>query len=329
MSYDTRPNPFVVVFVSLLCLLIFAGVVALIVAPVSTTFNVTARTERLNMTVTEPPTSRWYLNNADLYEDGNLREDSFTGSVELAHALTVMIERVAYGDLWIHIECVPLPDANEECHTGTLFSEGEDRIDSLSSDVDIYFTDIRGRADNGETILLPVSGEVMVGRTSGIVTAGTTAILRSGKVSMLGRSVFRSTAFEAGSAELNLGDRFHVTDIAPESTSLGFVLADQDAGLTAVYRIVGSAGSVTRPGGGMYTVTTSVFQRFLSDTLFRVLAGILIVSATFAQLGSFVIETKLGWRKSAGSVSDGNKEDQEKEAPEPPPESTGDDSTKA
>lgn len=299
MRFVARPYWFVAALVSSLSLLILVGLVALIVAPVSTTFNVTARTERLEMNVTERPISRWYLDKADIFEDYNSSHEEFRGSIELAHPVTVMMERVAYGDLWIHIECIPSPGAVEECHSGILYSETEERIDSLKSVVDIYFTGIRDRADKGETILLPVSGEVMVGRTSGIETSGTTAILRSGKVSMLGRSVFRSTAFEAGNAELNLGDRFHVTDIDPDSTTLGFALADQDPGLTAAYRIVGSAGSVTRPGGGMYTVTTSVFQRFLSDTVFRVLAGLLILSATIAQLGSFLIEVWMGWKKTA------------------------------
>jgi hypothetical protein len=282
-----------------LSLLLLVGLVALIVAPVSTTFNVTARTERLEMKVSEQPISRWYVDKAEIFEDNNSSEERFSGSIELAHPVTVMMERVAYGDLWIHIECIVSPGAVEECHSGILYSETEDRIRSLKSDVDIYFTGIRDRADKGETILLPVSGEVMVGRTSGI---GTTAILRSGKVSMLGRSVFRSNAFEAGSVELNLGDRFHVTDIDPDSTTLGFVLADQAPGLTAAYRIVGSAGSVTRPGGGMYTVTTSVYQRFLSDTVFRVLAGILITIAAIAQLGSFVIDAWNGWKEFFGSA---------------------------
>lgn len=326
MRFFARPYWFVAALVSSLSLLILVGLVALIIAPVSTTFNVTARTERLEMKVSEQPISRWYVDKAEIFEDNNLSVERFSGSIELAHPITVMMERVAYGDLWIHIECIVPPGAVEECHSGILYSETEDRIRSLKSDVDIYFTGIRDRADKGETILLPVSGEVMVGRTSGI---GTTAILRSGKVSMLGRSVFRSTAFEAGSVELNLGDRFHVTDIDPASTTLGFVLADQDAGLTVAYRIVGSAGLVTRPGGGTYTVTTSVFQRFLSDTVFRVLAGLLILSATIAQLGYFLINAWIVWKEFVGSVDDAGAALQKGANPETGTDYAGEESTEA
>src|SRR4051794_12898183 len=72
-----------------------------------TTFNVTAETERLQMILTESPSSRWPFDDVAISEDDEEKETGFSGFLELAPQTRVLIERVALGPMLIHIECSP------------------------------------------------------------------------------------------------------------------------------------------------------------------------------------------------------------------------------
>jgi hypothetical protein len=258
-----------------------------------TTFNVTAETERIEMKLDESPPSRWTLDDVMISEE-NDPQSAFSGFAELAASVDVLIERVAFGPLWIHVEC------RSECSSvGILRATDETPLRRLPRRVEILFAGFEDRAKQGRTVLLPLAGTVSAGRPIGIETGGTTAILRAGQVTMLGRSVFRENIFEAGAFALAAGDQFKV-----EGPTLGFVVADERPALTAAYRVVSDVGTVIRPGGGEYPVSASILGRLLADDWFRALAGALGLFGGVATFVQLVLEIKNRERESAQSAGE-------------------------
>ena len=112
----------------------------------------------------------------------------------------------------------------------------------------------------------------------------------SGKV----RNIFGDGVFDGGSAVLDIGDRFEVTDVDEESETLGFVVVDERPAMTAAYRVNGRNAAVYRPGGGSYAVSTTAFARLIGDPVFRVLAGLLAILAAAAQIHVSIAELLSG-----------------------------------
>jgi hypothetical protein len=281
-----RPSVVIGLLAALATVLLIVGLIAVVVVPRPTTFNVTAETERVEMTLLEPAPSRWTLEAVAIDEDDNRTEASFSGFLELAPQTRVLIQRVALGPLWIHVECLP------GCASaGRLLGEDETPIRPLPRRIDVHVSELEERARRGTTVLLPLAGTVSAGRTIGIETGGTTAMLRNGRVSMLGRSVFREDIFEAGAITLEAGDQF---DVAGQT--LGFVVADERPAMTAAYRAIARTGTVVRPGGGTYTVSASLLGRLFSDDLFRALSALLALAAGIATVVGFGVQV---WPRAA------------------------------
>jgi hypothetical protein len=263
--------------------LVTVGLGVALIAPVSTTFNVTATTERIDFHRAQPDPARWVLDDVDLHEDADERR-GLSGSLEIAAPVRGFIERVGLGPLWAHLEC------EATCRSvGRLFNEADEPIGALGPRVDVFIGDLERRAADGRTVLLTLAGEVISGRSVGMEVGGTTAVLREGTVSLLDRSVFGNNIFESGRIVLSVGDLFLVSDPDPRAATLGFVLADERPALTAAYRIVGTRGSVVRPGGGTYDVSASLLGRLFHDDLFRATSAVLAVLATFSTIGALIV----------------------------------------
>jgi len=275
-----RPAVVIGLLATLGTVLLIVGLIAVVIVPRQTTFNVTAETERVEMTLLEPAPSRWTLESVAIEEDDTPTEVSFSGFLELASQTRVLIQRVALGPLWIHAECLP------GCASaGRLLGVDETLIRALPRRIDVHVSELDERARKGTSVLLPLAGTVSAGRTIGIETGGTTASLRNGRVSMLGRSIFREDIFEAGAITLEAGDQF---DVAGQT--LGFVVADERPALTAAYRVIARTGTVIRPGGGTYTVSASLLGRLFSDDLFRALSALLALAAGITTVVGFAVQ---------------------------------------
>ena len=285
------------------------GVVFLFMAPAiawllrgpgEITFNVTVQTERVRYRTdrhagdsSPPPRLLWVLENVLVEENPNEPGKPFTGYFEPAHPVDVIIERVATGPLYVEVSSL----ADSASSVGRLLDAEETPVDTLGAHVALFIRGLATRADSGATVVLPLTGQVEAGVELGRPIRGTTAILRSGQVRMLGRSILGDDVFEAGRAELDAGDHFTVED--PEDESLGFVVADQRPGLTAAYRSVGTRGRVTRPGGGNYPLQVSFFQQLRNDHPFRIAASVLGGLVGLATIFNFLIDW-IAFRRGSG-----------------------------
>jgi hypothetical protein len=258
-------------------ILVSIGLILVVMVPRTTTFNVTAETERVEMTLDQAPPSRWNFE-AVAIKDGDLVIDpSYRGDLELAAATQVIIERIAAGPLRIFVQCLA------QCTSGGRLIPLDDGVrTALPKQFDLEVNDPEERARRGQTIVLPLSGRVRVGRTIGIETGATTAMLRSGRVTMLGRSVFRHNVFEAGGLSLEAGDQFVVT-----GESVGVAVVDERPALTAAYRVIATSGQVVRPGGGGYRVAASTLGQLFNDELFLALSALFALSAGVVEVIGF------------------------------------------
>ncbi len=275
----------VLIAVSLVAMLLFFIFAS---RTIPTTFDVIAQTERLEFTSEQSkhkPQSRWTFEHIEVTESDSTSPFTFTGEFEPADSVKVVVDRVALGPLWIHVDAV-----GQESSAGNFYTEDGEFDRKAAKSVDLVIADISSRANSGETVVIPVTGMVSLGRTVGIETPGSTAILRSGKVTMLERSLFEGNIFEADSVVLDAGAMFKVDD--PASPALGFIVADERPAFTAAYRVVGNKASVTRAGGGVYPLSVSFLKRLLYDHFFQALSlffGVLVVIAT-------LLNVLLDWR---------------------------------
>ena len=275
-------------------ILVSVGLILIVVVPRTTTFNVTAQTERVEMTLDEAPPSRWNLEDVAI-KDGDLDIDpSYRGDLELAERTQVIIERIAAGPLRVFVQCLA------QCTSaGRLIPLNDSLRTTLPKQFDLEVSDPEARARRGQTIVLPLSGRVLVGRTIGIETGATTAMLRTGRVTMLGRSIFRDNVFEAGSLSLEAGDQFVV-----RGDSVGVAVVDERAALTAAYRVIATSGQVVRPGGGGFGVAASTLGQLFNDDLFLAISALLALGAGTVEVAGFLMKVWPQIVKAPKPVSD-------------------------
>lgn len=267
----------------LLALVLGVMLVALIASAfgaVQTTFSVTAETERVELSITTQPPSRWVLDSVEVIRDYG-DERPFTGSFQLADSVKVVVERIRAGPLWIHAESMRRTDGS----AGTFYLDTEEVLDRAGPVVEILVRDLDQRAQSGRTIVLAVTGNVSSGRQGGIETPGSNALLRSGRVTMLRNAMLGKTVFEAGAIELDLGDQFDVTKPDPLSPTFGFLVVDERPGIAAAYRSVGEGATVTRPGGVTYEVSLSLLRRIVYEPYVQ---GIAVIAGALAAILGFV-----------------------------------------
>lgn len=307
-------------------ILLLAGFLTFVFYPLSTTFNVTAHTERLLFRTGAAADVTFDLDAVSVFDGTNGEEHVFSGQFQVASHTDVVIERIAFGPLRLILEA-------SRGSTGTFF-ESDEPVGKASSYIEFSVPDPAARAEDGRTLLVPIAGEVVPGRDVGAGGGGTTSILRSGTVTMLGRSIlsnwFSTTAglFEAGTVELEAGDQFHAK--GAETESYGFAVVDERPGLTAAYRVQGRRGIVSRPGPSAsgYSISVSLMDRILNDRLFQAVslasAGILAVVTLFTSVLHWirfrrmsrllvkVTEASSGKAESQSSESASSNSDQEK-----------------
>lgn len=235
--------------------------------PIPTTFNVTVKTERLEYTTLDNNNSRLPLINFFAY---NYNGDSLglkNGSFQISRGSNVLVERVSNGPLLIQIK-----GANNK-KAGVFYSENQDEIEKEAENfIEFVVANPSLRNKDGETILIPVSGDVVLGRTINYESYySSTAMVKSGTITMIGRSLFGNHFFESGIYNLNIGDQFVIDN--PQSKAYGFVTINEESGMTAAYRVVGKKGKILTPGpvdeNSGYFITTSLLSRFLYDSFFQ------------------------------------------------------------
>jgi hypothetical protein len=245
---------------------------------VKTGFNVTAQTESFAFQTDGTPTSRWPITGALLYRDGSAVAEPFTGAVHFEDSVRVTVERVATGPLRIRAE-----SGRATAGAARLYDDADEFVGRTGAVLELVVDSITARAERGENIVFPFAGRAAVGRDLGFQTRMDAPLLREGRVSLTGRTVFRNRRFDAGSVNLAAGDRWYVE--RPLTPTTGFIVADERTAFTAVIRVTAKESFVDRSGGAGYALSTSAFETLTNDPLLRGLWGVVaFVLAAFLWL---------------------------------------------
>lgn len=256
------------------------------------TYNVTLRTEWLEFLHRDISPVSWPITGAEVF-GANTGGTPFTGVFEPADSVRVVVERVAFGPLVMEVQSARADAASAS--VGVLRAEDDTEAITAGAYLSLVVTDLPRRAEAGTTLLLPLVGEVQRGgRLIGRTASGSTAILRSGTVQMLGQSIGWHRAFDAGETSLNPGDVFEVEGTRTETEpALGFVQVDERPGMLVAYRVLATQGWVRRPGGGRHRLSVSLFSRLARDPFFgfiSLVSALIVVTGGVATIALFWVE---------------------------------------
>jgi hypothetical protein len=242
--------------------------VLLSVWPVPSTFAVSAQTESIHFTTGSNKVPDWQLKDVLVFEGPGPAPSRFSGRLSLAPGVDVEIERTSGGPL--RIECRPYMAGVQGGSGPTVDSQpvailsvaDDEPVREIKKRLVMRVDDIDQRAKLGESLLLPVVGDVVLGGR-GLQSA----VLRSGVVVILGTTLLQRGLFEGGRAALEVGDVFST----PKSVgpAVGFVVADERVALTVSYRVVATEGEVRRFASQGYSIGLTPLARIKSDSVIQ------------------------------------------------------------
>jgi hypothetical protein len=218
---------------------------------IETTFDVSAETETLRI---RSSTMSWSLDRVALSEGYGGRAGTVSGTLDIAPETEIVFERSGLGPL--NVVCTRSAGI-----VGTFRAADGGQARPIDARAVLVFADPGRRAKEGRPILLPIVGEVELGREVGAGNGG--PILRTARVIPLGHRLFRDELYRGTEAQLGAGDRLQI--IGADGPAFGLVKADERPALTASYRVLGYRGFVSRYGGEGFTISLSWLERVLND----------------------------------------------------------------
>lgn len=228
------------------------------------------------------------LTDVEVYD---LKKDStysFSGTFKITKEnVRTTITRISNGDVSILVESITNP-IYDKSSLGSFYSK-EDvfQYDAFGS-FEFYIDNFKEKAENGETIILPIAGNIEIGRTSKYEFYGnSTAILRSGEVIILGKTIM-GKPYKSNLYELNVGDKFHLEK--QFGIARGILTINEKSAMQVAYRVVGEKGRIINPGeiGDVktgYYLSRSLFSRFENDPLVKSISLALAILISIAEVG--------------------------------------------
>tara|TARA_B100001063_G_C16769174_1_gene560486 strand:+ start:1144 stop:2019 length:876 start_codon:yes stop_codon:yes gene_type:complete len=259
--------------------------ILLLSIPIATTFNVSVQTELITVEITDALNSKIPLQNAIIYNREGDSIGLFDGDFKSSVGAEVNIERIANGPLSIQIE-----GKNNES-AGSFYSKFTDfKTGDAQNFIEFVVTDIGEKADSGITQVIPINGKVDLGRNILFESfSNSSAILRHGEVVVIGKSLLTNTYYKSTTYQLNTGDEFRI--INPVSKSYGFVIINENPGMSAAYKVIGDEGRILTPGprddSSGYPVKLSLLSKLENDIFFKALSIFIALLITVATIYPF------------------------------------------
>ena len=267
--------------------------------PIESIYNVTARTEFVEFTTLDNNLSRYNVYGATIFNDENLIEEHFDGSIQIKENTEVKISRLDKGDISITLE-------NNSGKNAAIFYNGYDmKVSPIEGNLlYIYVDSIESKLKKQLHHHFNIEGETKIGKNIYHLNFfESPAMLYSGNVSILGRSFWGGDYFEAGTRKLHTGDRV-VFDLDKKNNSdqdslnakgVGFVRIDSNEGMNLVYRRKAQDVLIYKPGpkseSSSYSISVSLVERFINDKLFWGLSIFLGFCFLLINLMTFVYDT--------------------------------------
>lgn len=270
------------ILLSLISLLPIVLIVLLSI-PIATTFNVSVQTELVTYEVTDAVNSKLPFRNAIKY---NIDGDSigvFEGDFKASVGATINVERIAHGPLSVQIV------GKDNSSAGSYYSPYTDfKTSDAPNFIEFVISNINDGVNEGVTHIIPINGEVTLGRNIAYETYGnSTALLRQGEVVVIGKSLLSNNYYKSATYDLNVGDEFRI--IEPQSKAYGFVTINENSGMTVAYKVIGKEGRILTPGPrdntSGYPIALSFLSKIENDSFFK---GISLCIALLISLATII-----------------------------------------
>ena len=277
--------------------LLFIGIM---IWPVNSTYSISVNTEIIEFKTLDDNISKIPLSKYEVFNYDNISLGHYEGTFKIAEGATARVERIANSNsASIQIQGKIDYDSGKESSAGTFYNLDQDEVASKAENfLEFYIDSISQRVARGETIIIPVTGDVSIGRAINYESYGNSnAIVRSGKVTVIGEAILGETYFKSESYDLNLGDQFKIGDVHENdslnvSKAYGFVTINENNGMTAAYKVIGKKGRIITPGpiddNSGYLIKTSLMSRFLHDPIFNGISLALAFLVIIAELVPFI-----------------------------------------
>ncbi|MCI5207345.1 MAG: hypothetical protein D3910_00785 [Candidatus Electrothrix sp. ATG2] len=239
-----------------------------------TTFNVSVKTEEVKVNTYDVPMSDWPVHNIQLsqscpddLEDITLMP--FSGTLKIYPSVEIILTRIASGDLHVTLR----NGAGKP--SGMIVDDEDEELGELSDCAFFHMRKIADRTQSGETIVLPITGNIKVGREIRFLSHYETPVLRSGSIALLDKTFLIGENYSVGPFVLKTGDLFEIQ--SPSVPSQGFALIDTNPGIQLIYRGNGHRGVSKRYQSEDYVIRNSVWSKLYNDTTLPILWMLIVI----------------------------------------------------
>ena len=258
-------------------------------APITTIYNITAQTEKVQYQTIDKNNSRFSLYNAKLIDyDGEVIDEAFEGSFEINENVNISLERISSGPIVI------TATHGQNGSVGNFYNGYDGSLIYTADDyIDIIITKVDSILSEGTSFVFPISGLVNIGRSVDLEIFGeTTPLLRNGDITMTGYSTLNGQYFEAGNEQLFLGD--YLTFEEQDEKAFGFITIDENPCMQAAYRVHAKVAKIIKPGpkdvNSGYAISASLYDRFIKDRLFQGISLLFASLLVITTIATFVMD---------------------------------------
>lgn len=255
---------------------VVVALVLLSLCKVSTTFNISASTQIVVISIGNTHRTEWHFNDASISYQWNPASEHFSGSVLALPGVPVVIERIGSGTLQLTFGPVEPNRPVVKLISGKAANK---KTEFIRERLVLKYSDLGIGKDRSEpTLLLPVSGTITLGADIGDFGSDQPALLLGGSVTMLAHTLIGNRRYDAGKVSLDLAD--YVT-LDQAGDAYGLLLVGRGADITAIFRVIAKSLSIYRYGTVGYDVYASPLTRIKNDYSIQAIwaAGLLVLGS--------------------------------------------------
>ena len=245
---------------------------------VPTTFNISARTQVVDVVVGLTHRDVWFLNDSLIFRgfEGG-KGEPFGGTLRVLPRTVVNVTRIGGGPLRLTCSAHDSESPVVELQASGRTSQ------TVRGRLVIVVPHPNTNADREEQpTVLPINGAITIGAEVTDAASEYPVLLLDGSVTMLAHTILGKLRYDAGRVALDLGD-FIKLDTAADG--YGLLVIGPGGDLSAVFRVVARSLSVYRFGAEGYSFYASPFTRIQKDPAIQaVWAATLLLFALWAKL---------------------------------------------
>ncbi|MBK9736884.1 MAG: hypothetical protein IPO92_18775 [Saprospiraceae bacterium] len=222
-------------------LFLFTILIDKILSPISTIYNITAKTEKAKCFIVDIGGSSFNIYRSTIFdENDSIIVENFSGNFRFLNSAWVEFERISLGSVLISFQ-------NDTLQPIGAFYKDEELVFKTKDKFQIIIDSIEVTKNEGFSLIFPITGIFEIGGdVAGQVEGITTPILREGTVTMAASSKLSKSYYKAGIENLYMGDKLIFED--QKENAIAFVSIDNQDALNIAFRVEATKAVKLKPG---------------------------------------------------------------------------------